>query len=119
MSYELYKVIHIAAVLYAFAALGALVIRNLDDPRGDAGRKLAGLTHGVALLVVLITGFGLIASVHYGMPLWVWLKLGIWIVIGASLVAIRRLPSMTRLLWIVLPLLGAAAAYLAIYKPGG
>jgi hypothetical protein len=119
MSAALYKVIHIAAVLYLFTALGGLMLHAVDRVQTDGGRKLAGLTHGVALLVVLITGFGLVAGLQTGMPLWIWLKLGIWLAIGASLAAIRRMPNQARLLWLVLPLLGAAAAYLAIFKPMG
>lgn len=121
MSYSLAKVIHIAAVLYAFAALGALIIRQVDGTTGERGRKLAGLTHGIALLAVLITGFMLLAGLGegVGVPLWIWLKLVIWLLVGASLVAVRRLPNLASLLWLVLPLLGAAAAYLAIYRPVG
>jgi len=119
MSPALFKVVHITAVIYTFTALGGLLVHAVDGTReGGAGRRLAGLTHGLALLVVLFTGFGLVAGLGTGMAPWVWLKLLVWLLVGASLVAIRRLPGMARLLWLALPLLGALGAYLAIWKPG-
>lgn len=117
MSAALYKVIHIAAVLYVFTAIGGLMIHAVDRVKADSGRKLAGMTHGLALLVVLISGFGLMAGLQTGMQLWIWLKLGVWLAVGASIAAIRRMPGQARLLWLLLPLLGTVAAYLAIYKP--
>ncbi len=50
-------------------------------------------------------------------PLWVWLKLVIWLLIGASIALIRRMPAQARVFWFAFPALGAVAAYLAIYKP--
>jgi hypothetical protein len=47
-----------------------------------------------------------------------WLKLILWLVLGGIVVLIRRAPQLAPTLWVVLPLLGAAAAYLALYKPG-
>lgn len=117
MSYSLYKVLHVAAVLFVFTALGGLLVDALRGGGDKASRKLPGLTHGIALLAVLITGFGLIARLGLGFPLWIWLKIVVWLAIGASIAAIRRLPQHARTLWLALPLLGAVAAYLAIYKP--
>ncbi len=117
MSAALYKVIHIVAVIYVFTAIGGLMVHAIDRGTANSGRKLAGMTHGLALLVVLITGFGLMAKLQTGMALWIWLKVGLWIAVGASIAAIRRLPGQARLLWLLLPLLGGIGAYLAIYKP--
>ena len=46
-----------------------------------------------------------------------WLKALIWLVFGGIIVVIRRSPRTSAALWWALPLLGALAAYLAIYKP--
>ncbi len=118
MSALLYKVLHILGVLLAFAALGGATLRALAGARDDApGRRLAMATHGVALLLILISGFGMLAKLGYGFPVWVWLKIVIWLLIGAAIALIRRLPAHATLFWFALPVLGAAAAYLAIYKP--
>ncbi len=118
MSPLAYKVLHVFGVLLAFTALGGLTLRALSGSRekGPAD-KLAGITHGVALLIILVSGFGLIAKLGYGFPLWVWLKLAIWLVIGAALALVRRMPQHAGIFWIALPLLGGVAAYLALYKP--
>ena len=114
----LYKVLHIFGVLLAFTALGGTILQALAGTREKGpGSKLAGITHGVALLLILVTGFGLIATMGYGFPLWVWMKLVIWLLIGGAIALIPRLPQHATIFWFALPLLGAVAAYLAIYKP--
>jgi hypothetical protein len=44
----------------------------------------------------------------------VWLKALIWLAFGGIIVLIRRAPRFASLMWWVLPLLGALAAYLAL-----
>jgi len=122
MSYLAYKLIHLVGVALLFAALGALVVRQLGGtppaPK-DRGGRLAGTTHGIALVLILVSGFGALAKLGLGLPGWAWAKLAVWLLLGASLVAIRRLPSAALWLWWLLPLLGGVAAWLALYKPGG
>ncbi|MEM7354468.1 MAG: hypothetical protein AAF657_26915 [Acidobacteriota bacterium] len=118
MSPSLYKVLHILGVLLSFAAIGGLTLQALlGKDEKNAARKLAGMTHGVALLLILITGFGMLAKLGLGFPTWVWIKVVIWLLIGASIAFIRRLPHLATVFWFGLPVLGAFAAYLAIYKP--
>ncbi len=118
MSAQTYNVLHVLGILFAFTALGGATLRALAGTGEDApGRKLAIITHGVALLLILVSGFGMLAKLKLGFPLWVWAKLVIWLLIGASIALIRRLPAHASLFWFALPVLGAIAAYLAIYKP--
>ncbi len=119
MSFQLYKVIHILGLFFVFASLGALTLQAyVGKPLDEKGRRLAGLTHGISLLIVLISGFGALARLGLGgFPGWVWVKLVIWLVIGGIIVLIRKMPQLAGVLWVVLPLLGALAGYLAIYKP--
>ena len=121
ISFAAYKVIHILGVLFVFASLGALILASRDGVERGSGRKLAGMTHGIALLVVLIAGFGALARLgmpnpaHW--PLWVWIKTLVWLILGGIIVLIRRAPQLSTLLWWLLPLLGGIAAWAAIYKP--
>jgi hypothetical protein len=115
LSLAAYKVVHILGVLLVFVAFGAAL--------GEGSRrKLASLTHGIGLLIVLIAGFGAMARLGISgpgsWPLWIWLKLVIWLVLGAAMIVAKRSPAAARALWWALPLLGAAAAYLALFKPG-
>jgi hypothetical protein len=123
-----YKVVHILGVLFLFTALGSLLAAawpggNTAAVAGGAGplRRRAGLTHGFALVLVLLSGFGMLARLGSSHPgvwgLWVWLKLLTWLLLGAALTLIRRQPRWAPALWLLLPVLGGLAAYLALYKP--
>ena len=121
ISYAAYKVIHILGVLFVFASLGALMLPSREGIERGNGRKLAGLTHGIALLVVLVAGFGTLARLGLGEP---GALAAVGVAQGADLARARRhhradpaLAAARPLLWWLLPLLGGAAAYLAIYKP--
>jgi hypothetical protein len=121
MSFAAYKVIHVLGVLFVFTSLGALMLASREGVERGNGRKLAGLTHGIALLVVLVAGFGALARLgmpspaHW--PLWVWIKALVWLALGGIVVLIRRAPQLGTLLWWLLPLLGGIAAWAAIFKP--
>lgn len=121
MSLSVYKILHIFGILLTFGALGAITARALAGRDSDSDRKLAGISHGLGLVIVLVSGFGALAKLGLdgdaGFPLWFWLKLALWLVLGASIVFIRRLPQLARLFWVLLPVLGALGAYLAFYKP--
>lgn len=126
MSYAIFKVVHLFGVLFLFTAIGGSVFLRLasvrsavEDLGGDV-RKLTGMVHGVALLVILVAGFGALAmlpTVEEGVPGWVWAKVVIWLLLGAVLPLIRKAPRAAPILWWLLPLLGGTAAWLAIYKP--
>jgi hypothetical protein len=105
--------LHIAGGFLLFAAVGALCLAG-DDARG---RKLGAIGHGIGLLLVLLTGLGIVARSDLGFPLWVWLKVGIWLVMSVSLVVIRKAPGLRVPLFFLLPLLGGLAAWLAIARP--
>lgn len=120
MSYNLFKVLHLLGIFLLFAALGGAILRrvgNRDAPPRDDATKLAGITHGVALVILLVTGFGLLGSLGLGVPAWAWAKLAVWLVMGAIVAVIRRAPDHAKALWWSLPILGLIAAWLAIYKP--
>ena len=123
ISYEAYKLIHIFGILLLIFSLGGLCFQATDDRAGASGRgrKLLGLTHGAAVLIILVAGFGLLArlgiSHRVTWPWWVWGKVGIWVLLGVTPLVIRNSVTLTKSLWLAVPILGAVAAYLAIYKP--
>lgn len=119
MSLLTYKILHLFGVFLLFAALGHITLRAAEGASGRS--KLAGISHGVALLLIVVSGFGLLArlglSHDWAWPTWVWLKLLLWLLLGGALVLVRRAPRLGTLWWWLIPLLGAAAAYLALFKP--
>jgi len=120
MDYQIYKILHLVGMMMLFAGAGGLVLQHLQDHASDRARKLAGITHGIALLLLLIAGFG--AAAKQGWPLtspWMVGKMVIWLIFGLAPLWIRKLSKQATLLWWLLFLLGAVAAYLAVYKPVG
>ncbi len=128
MSPEFYKVLHILGIMLMFCTLGGLAMLSWQT-RGaqavkdevTAARKRLTMLHGIAMLVILVAGFGLMAKLGMmkGWPVWIYGKLAIWLLFGAAATAVRKLADHGKL-WIgLLPLLGAIAAYLAVVHPGG
>ncbi|HEV7784283.1 MAG TPA: hypothetical protein VGQ28_03035 [Thermoanaerobaculia bacterium] len=118
MSLLAYRVIHIFSMTLMFTALGGLILASQAKVQTDASRKMAGMLHGIALILLLVSGFGALARLGLSnpgtWPAWVWLKALIWLIFGGIIVLIRRAPRFASLMWWVLPLLGAVAAYLAL-----
>ena len=110
MSYEFYKILHILSVILVFVALTGYVY---------SGRKTFGMIHGIALLTLLVSGFGLAARLGLmsGLPTWVWIKLTVWVVLGAAIAIAKRKmlsPKIQISLWI---LFGFVAVFSAVTKP--
>ncbi|MBC8069653.1 MAG: hypothetical protein IAG13_15055 [Deltaproteobacteria bacterium] len=126
MSFEFYRVVHIFGIVLLFTGLGALAMLSLltrggkaDDAEVVRTRKRIAMLHGIALLVILVAGFGLMAKsgLIKTWPTWIFGKLAIFVTLGAALVFVRKTGAMGRTWLVVLPLLGLCAALLAVYKP--
>ena len=114
MPYELYKVIHFAGILLVFLAFGMAVRAAPGE-----SRKPIALGHGVGLFLVLLGGFGMKARHEIaGWPMWLVTKIGVWLLLGALMVAFKRASGAARLWGTVAIAAGTVAAWAAIYKPG-
>jgi hypothetical protein len=92
--------------------------QNLGRP---LNKKLWYGLHGAGLLLMLIAGFGLLARLGLAssLPVWVWLKLLIWLSFGALLPVVARLRHIGILTVILLTTtLVSIAAWLALNKLG-
>ncbi len=126
MPYQVYKVAHIAAILLLFASLGGLAIfsasSHADEAKAKSLRILLIACHGISLVLILVAGFGLLARIGIkhgvGWPTWVYIKLVLWILLGAAVALYKRMPGLAKGLFFAMPLLGAIAAGVAVYKPG-
>ena len=108
MDPDIYKVIHLSGVIILFGALGA----GIYTP-SSKGNKLAGALHGISLLLIIVSGFGLVAKIWSNQfTWWIILKLIIWLALGGSyaLAKKRLLPEHTAFAIIIG--LGIAAAFL-------
>ena len=88
--------------------------------KGAKGRKMAMITHGVSLLIVFIAGFGLMARLNMmgtSWPLWIYLKVAIWLILGGIIAVIARKGQWATGLFYLVILLGGVAAWVANYKP--
>ena len=117
MSYQFYKILHLAGVLMIFLSVGAALVKAQLKDTSPTFKKNIGITHGIGLLLALLSGFSIITKIPLDNIGWIVAKIFIWVVFDViSVIAVRR-PDFTKTVWIVSILLGALAAYLAVYKP--
>lgn len=120
LSYGVYKIFHLFGMLLVFAAAGGAAVHaaNGGDKDSNPVRRTLAISHGVGLLLLLVAGFGMLARIGASPASgWVWAKVAIWLVLGAATVLPYKARGLAGALLTMLPLLGALAAYLAIYKP--
>jgi hypothetical protein len=122
-SYQLYNLLHIVGIVLLMIALGGMSFTAAagvgERTRGD--RRLVAGFHGIGLFLILLGGFGMLARLGVmhgaGFPGWLWVKIGVWVVLGVVAFLPFRFPRLARPLLLVVPALGGLAAYMAIYKP--
>jgi hypothetical protein len=106
-----YHIAHLVGIMFLFAGFGGLLTAS-DN------RSRAMMMHGIGLLILLVSGFGLIAKM--GTPYtahWVIGMMVIWVVLGGlPVLAKRRVLPIGAIIAIAL-ILGGAAAYLGYLKP--
>ena len=123
LSHQFYNVVHILGIVLLVMALGGMALHaaNGGTRRENAARGLIAALHGIGAFLILLGGFGMLArlgAMHgSGFPGWIWVKLVIWVLLGAAALLPYRRPALARPLLFVVPGLAAVAAYMAVYKP--
>ena len=112
MDPQLYKLLHLVALVLLFMGLTLL----LTGAKGF-NRMLGGIFHGIGLLIMLVAGFGMIAKLNYGFKGWVIAKIVIWVLLGALPMLTKKKNFPPRFTLLFALACGALAVYLAIYKP--
>jgi hypothetical protein len=110
MPYELFKFIHVAAVIF----LVSFTFYAFANPIAQR-RKLALSLTGIASLVVFITGLGM-AHV-WSWPIWLFAKLAIWLAISAFTGIVFRRTHLAGRLGLITAVLVVAATWLVYFKP--
>jgi uncharacterized membrane protein SirB2 len=107
LSYETYKVMHLMSLMVLFTTLSLQLY--------GVSHKLHKMLTGVATLLVLVSGMGLMArlGISHGStwPTWIYVKYAVWILVGVGgALVVKRLPRYRRpTYWISLALFFVAA----------
>jgi uncharacterized membrane protein len=120
MSYLTYKFIHISGIIMLLTSMGGLCFHVIagGDKENFKARKFFGMTHGIALVVSLVGGFGLLARLGTSaLEGWVIAKFCIWVLFGGYSALIYRTSHLAKLHWVIIVALGMTAAFLAQNKP--
>jgi len=76
------------------------------------------ILHGLAGLVLFVSGFGLIARLKMpSFPLWIYLKLGIWIILAILILVLVSRKVDKKWIWLLVFMSGFGAVFLAVFKP--
>jgi uncharacterized membrane protein SirB2 len=116
MSLQFYKLLHIIGILLTFSALGGVFVYagNGGNKEGNSLRKVIAISHGVGLVLLLVSGFGMLAKLGLSFPMWVVPKLVIWLALGAAIALGYRKPEKAVLLWTGSVALGSIAALIGL-----
>ena len=122
LSHPVYKVVHLLGILLLIGGLGALwaMAATVTDEARRGIRKLLLGVHGAAMFVILLGGFGMLArlGISGAWPLWVWIKIVVWVLLGATPVLLRRAEKPISGLFFLIPALGVLAAWAAVFHIG-
>ncbi|WP_208861381.1 hypothetical protein [Leptospira brenneri] len=105
-----------------FLSLGGIALFTINGGKKSENKfkTVVAITHGVGLLLIIIAGFGLMkfrGISHSALPVWVILKIVIWLLFGGLMAPAYKSPKLAKILWFVFPILGLCSAYLAFYQP--
>lgn len=117
-AYRIYWILHLLGLFLAFSALGGLAVHAIGGGGKDhPWRKPLAIGHGVGLFLALLGGFGLQARANVGWPGWLFVKIAVWIVLGALYAVALRRPGSARAVWWSLPVLALVALAMVVYRP--
>ncbi|MFT5882738.1 MAG: hypothetical protein ACI9FG_001245 [Crocinitomicaceae bacterium] len=110
LDYNAYKLIHIVGVITLFMGF-AYGMKSWS--------KGAAIAHGIGLMLILISGFGIISK-NYNNQLasWMFIKLAIWLALGGAIVLVKRKLVPEFVAWVILLTLGTSAAWTVLYGRG-
>jgi uncharacterized membrane protein SirB2 len=115
MSLQVYKIIHLVSLFALFTSFSVSLF-------GSQKSKFFKIFAGIATILVLVSGMGLMARSGIGhgtgWPLWIKMKFVIWGIVAVIIpIMIKRLPSLSTFTYVLMMSLFTAAVYLVNYRP--
>lgn len=111
MSLQTYHYLHIVGLILVFIGFGGLL--------SSEGARKAMKWHGIGLVISLVSGFGMLAKmgIMSAMPVWVWIKIALWLVLGFLPMLAKRRVLSAQVVVLIAIVVGAVLAYLGYFKP--
>jgi hypothetical protein len=113
----IYKAVHIVGIMMVFLSFGLMIARTTLSPEDKSFKKLGGMLSGIGLFAMLLGGFGMLAKMKLGFPVWIIIKTVLWVILGGSIAIANRKAELGKPLVFGIILLGAIATYVALAKP--
>ena len=112
MTYNFYKIAHLIGISVLALGVGGMMA-------GGEKRRTFAMLQGIGLLVMLVTGFGLLAKLKLTpyVPHFAMVKIALWVLIGAMPVLFRKLRTPLPAAILVSIILVGIMAYLGVVKP--
>ncbi len=118
MDPHFYKVLHLSGIFLLFLSLGAFIMKEMAAPDDKRFQRFIFMNHGIALVIILVAGFGNLAADMSRMASgWVLVKMLVWLVMAAIVMLIHKLPRLRQAMFYVVWAFGVLAAYMAVFKP--
>ena len=127
MPHTFYLVLHVAGLVLLTLSLGGMIAgqqaadeaaRVLEE-KGyvDSRPKILLVFHGLGLFLLLLAGFGMLArlSIGFPWPLWIWVKVTLWLLLGAFPTLSKRFDA--GLGWYIAAIVIVLAAAMGVLKP--
>lgn len=111
MTLQTYHFIHLIGLIFVFIGFGGLLSQD--------GARKAMMWHGIGLVISLVSGFGMLAKMGImgSMPVWVWIKIALWLVLGFLPVLAKRRVLPAKGVVLIAAIVGACLGYLGYFKP--
>jgi uncharacterized membrane protein SirB2 len=121
MSYSFYSFLHIVSVVVVAMTLAITSFQIYNGAnKGDIKcRKGLSITHGVALLVAFVAGFGLITKGGFSFSgsTWIYIKMFCWLLLGVYPVLLYKQVLPRKMALVGLFVILAVAVYTVVFKP--
>jgi len=110
MDYNVYKIIHLVGISILGLGVGGMMA-------GGEKRKAFAICQGIGLVVMLVSGFGLLAKLKLGYPSFAIVKTVLWVVIAMLPMIFRKLKLPVGVAILISLSLVSIMTWLGVMKP--